>query len=84
MAWKNKESRRNLVERQRERERFLRRGFHRAKNITVNIAHGHACAVLECFFSFFFFLFPRRRGSKYSRVIKLHGKTLTNYWPQRR
>lgn len=54
MAWKNKESRRNLVERQRERERFLRRGFHRAKNITVNIAHGHACAVLECFFLFFF------------------------------
>lgn len=57
MAWKNKESRRNLVERQRERERFLRRGFHRAKNITVNIAHGHACAVLECFFLFFFFFF---------------------------
>lgn len=56
MAWKNKESRRNLVETERERERFLRRGFHRAKNITVNIAHGHACAVLECFsFSFFFF-----------------------------
>lgn len=59
MAWKNKESRRNLVETERERERFLRRGFHRAKNITVNIAHGHACAVLECF-SFYFFFFSKK------------------------
>lgn len=76
-AWKNKGSRRNLDERRRgkgnrEKERFLRMGFHRAKNITVNIAHEHACAVFECFF--FFFLGGEARNT---RAIKLHGKTLT-------